>query len=64
MTQLVEFIAILGFPLRAPGTTFDLRRGTLREGWKSFVPKVRDIRSRRREYLENCRACPELPDKR
>ena len=44
--------------LWAPGTTFDLRRGTLREAWKSFVPKVRDLRSRRPEYLENCRACP------
>jgi len=44
--------------LWAPGTIYDLRRGTLREAWEQLVPKVRDMRSRRTEYLENCRSCP------
>jgi radical SAM protein with 4Fe4S-binding SPASM domain len=43
--------------LWAPGTTYDLRKGTLREAWESFVPKILDMRSRRPEYLENCRSC-------
>lgn len=44
--------------LWAPETVYDLRKGTLREAWEEFVPKVRDMRSRRPEYLENCRSCP------
>lgn len=44
--------------LWAPGTTYDLRRGTLREAWDKFVPRVRDMRSQRREFLERCRRCP------
>jgi radical SAM protein with 4Fe4S-binding SPASM domain len=44
--------------LWAPGTVYDLRQGTLREAWKTFAPKVRDMRSGRPEYLENCRNCP------
>jgi radical SAM protein with 4Fe4S-binding SPASM domain len=44
--------------LWAPGTTYDLRRGSLREAWRSLVPKVRDMRARRPEVLESCRACP------
>ncbi|MDD2336015.1 MAG: radical SAM protein [Geobacteraceae bacterium] len=44
--------------LWAPGTVYDLRQGTLREAWEEFVPQVRDMRSRRPEYLENCRSCP------
>ena len=46
--------------LWAPGTTFDLRRGTLREAWTSLVPQVRDMRSNRPEFLEKCRACPNV----
>ena len=44
--------------LWAPETIYDLREGTLREAWELLVPKVRDMRSRRPEYLENCRSCP------
>jgi radical SAM protein with 4Fe4S-binding SPASM domain len=43
--------------LWAKETVYDLRQGTLREAWEEFVPKVRDMRSRRPEYLENCRSC-------
>ena len=44
--------------LWAPETMYDLRKGTLREAWEQLVPKVRDMRSRRREFLERCRRCP------
>ena len=44
--------------LWAPETIYDLRRGTLREAWEEFVPQVRDMRSTRPEYLENCCICP------
>jgi len=44
--------------LWAQEAIYDLRQGTVREAWEQFVPKVRDMRSRRPEYLENCRSCP------
>ncbi|NMW21533.1 MAG: radical SAM protein [Chlorobiaceae bacterium] len=43
--------------LWAPETLYDLRRWRLRDAWEGFVPKVRDMRSRRPEYLEKCRSC-------
>ena len=39
--------------LWAEGTTYDLRTGTLADAWVSFVPKVRDLRSQRREFLDS-----------
>jgi radical SAM protein with 4Fe4S-binding SPASM domain len=44
--------------LWAPETTFDLRRGTLREAWEIVVPRVRGMRSRSQEFLATCRKCP------
>jgi len=41
-----------------PDTITDLRRTTLREAWAQLVPRVRDMRSQRREFLDNCRRCP------
>ncbi len=43
--------------LLAVGTTYDLRKGTLSEAWNDFVPLVRDMRSQRKEFLENCHKC-------
>ncbi len=43
--------------LWAEGTTYDLRQGTLADAWVNFVPKVRDLRSQRREFLDSCRTC-------
>jgi radical SAM protein with 4Fe4S-binding SPASM domain len=40
-----------------PDTTGDLRGGTLAEAWNEVVPRVRDLRSRRPEFLEKCRRC-------
>jgi radical SAM protein with 4Fe4S-binding SPASM domain len=44
--------------LWAPGTTYDLRNGTLKEAWEQLVPRVRDMRSRDPAFLETCRTCP------
>ena len=44
--------------LWAPKTMYDLRKGTLHEAWEHLVPKVRDMRSQRHEFLERCRRCP------
>jgi radical SAM protein with 4Fe4S-binding SPASM domain len=41
-----------------PDCIFDLRKGTLEEAWRDFIPKVRDMRSDRQEFLDNCRRCP------
>jgi radical SAM protein with 4Fe4S-binding SPASM domain len=43
--------------LWAEGTTYDLRKGTLADAWENFVPRVRDLRSKRKEFLETCRKC-------
>jgi radical SAM protein with 4Fe4S-binding SPASM domain len=40
-----------------PECVYDLRQGTLAEAWRTLVPKVRDMRSQRREFLEGCRGC-------
>ena len=36
---------------------YDLKMGTLSEAWRSFVPKVRDMRSNREEFLKKCHKC-------
>lgn len=41
-----------------PECVYDLRRGSLREAWDHLVPKVREMRSQRREFLERCCTCP------
>ncbi|MGD0507875.1 MAG: radical SAM protein [Terriglobales bacterium] len=43
--------------LWAEGTTYDLRAGSLACAWQNFVPRVRDMRSQRKEFLESCRKC-------
>ncbi len=37
---------------------YDLKRGTVTEALQDFIPKVRDMRSNRKEFLEKCRVCP------
>ena len=41
-----------------PDCVYDLRKGNLTEAFNNYVPKVRDMRSDRREFLEMCRVCP------
>ena len=42
----------------SPDCVYDLRGGSLAEAWFQFVPKVRDMRSGNREFLQKCRVCP------
>jgi radical SAM protein with 4Fe4S-binding SPASM domain len=41
-----------------PDCLYDLKSGNLVDTWHNFVPRVRDMRSIRREFLEKCRVCP------
>lgn len=41
-----------------PDCIFDLKKGPLLEAWEKFVPKIRDLRSNRDEFLKKCRVCP------
>jgi radical SAM protein with 4Fe4S-binding SPASM domain len=41
-----------------PDSVYDLKKGSLTDAWHNFIPKIRDIRSDRREFLEKCRVCP------
>lgn len=44
--------------LQHPDCIYDLRKGSLTDFWQSFVPKVKDLRSDKEEFLETCRVCP------
>lgn len=41
-----------------PDCIYDLKKGTLADAWENFVPKVREMRSNREEFLNKCRKCP------
>jgi radical SAM protein with 4Fe4S-binding SPASM domain len=41
-----------------PECIYDLKKGNLKDAWENFIPKVRDMRSNREEFLNNCRKCP------
>jgi radical SAM protein with 4Fe4S-binding SPASM domain len=41
-----------------PDCIFDLKKGTLTDALRDFIPQVRAIQSERREFLETCRKCP------
>lgn len=36
---------------------YDLKNGNLKEAWETLVPRVRDMRSESRGFLETCRGC-------
>jgi len=40
-----------------PDCVYDLRRGNLIEAWRTFVPKVRGMRSRGRDFQSRCAGC-------
>jgi len=44
--------------LRHPDCLYDLRKGSLTDAWDTFVLQVRELRSNKKEFLENCRVCP------
>ena len=41
-----------------PDSVYDLKKGSLTDAWHNFIPKIRDIRSERKQFLETCRVCP------
>ena len=41
-----------------PDCVYDLKKGTLKDAWQNFVPRLREMRSDRKEFLEKCRICP------
>jgi len=40
-----------------PDCIYDLRKGSLTDAWLNLVPKVRNMCSNRREFLDRCRGC-------
>ncbi len=44
--------------LCAPGMTYDLREGTLKEAWERFAPEIRSRRTGSEALLGACRSCP------
>jgi radical SAM protein with 4Fe4S-binding SPASM domain len=40
-----------------PDCIYDLKKGNLEEAWQTFVPQVREMRSKRREFLNKCLGC-------
>jgi len=41
-----------------PDCIYDLKRGNLKDAWEKFVPKIRDMRSEKEEFLKKCHICP------
>ena len=41
-----------------PDCVYDLRSGSLTEAWSEFVPRIRELRGARPEYLDRCAKCP------
>ncbi len=41
-----------------PACVYDLRKGNLIDAWRNFIPRVRNMRSDRREFLKKCQCCP------
>jgi MoaA/NifB/PqqE/SkfB family radical SAM enzyme len=43
--------------LNDPSCRYDLRQGSLAQGWHDFLPRVRETWSHRLEYLDQCGSC-------
>lgn len=43
--------------IKEPGMRYDLRRGTFREAWETFIPSLAGTVRGGAEYRENCAAC-------
>lgn len=44
--------------LNHPDCVYDLKKGSVLDAWENFVPKVRSMRSNKKEFLERCKICP------
>ncbi|NQT16234.1 MAG: radical SAM protein [Planctomycetes bacterium] len=40
-----------------PDCVYDLRKGNLTDAWNNLFPRVRGMRSDRKEFLQTCRSC-------
>jgi radical SAM protein with 4Fe4S-binding SPASM domain len=40
-----------------PDCVYDLKKGNLKEAWQTFIPQVREMKSKRREFLDECLGC-------
>lgn len=43
--------------IKDPALRYDLRRGTFREAWETFIPSLADVIRGGQEYRENCGSC-------
>ncbi|MCJ7483239.1 MAG: radical SAM protein [Thermodesulfovibrionales bacterium] len=43
--------------LRHPDTVYDLKQGSLREGYETYLPRIRKIKATNPAYLNRCGAC-------
>ena len=48
--------------IKDPAMRYDLRKGTLREAWESFIPSLADKVHGGAEYKENCGSCDKRKD--
>ena len=44
-------------PLRCPETSYDLKRGSLRDALLNFFPKVRGLKASDKDYINRCARC-------
>ena len=44
--------------LHHPDCVYDLRRGSLREAWYEFVPRIWQMTTARTEFIDGCGVCP------
>lgn len=41
-----------------PDCEYDLKKGTLSYAWLNFAPRIRELRTDRKDFLETCGVCP------
>ena len=41
-----------------PDCVYNLRKGSLADAWQNFIPKIKDMRSNNKRFLNTCRICP------
>lgn len=54
-------MSFCGF-LKEPRCRYDLKKGSLREGWEDFIPSLSDKIRGGGEYLDNCGSCSKRSD--
>ncbi|TET08556.1 radical SAM protein, partial [Candidatus Aerophobetes bacterium] len=43
--------------LRHPDYVYSLRKGSFKDAWEKFIPRVREIRANSKKYAEKCQRC-------